>query len=734
MRKIIYLLILVFFIPYKSLGDSYPEVIFDNSLLSGSYAKSVVNYTGDSWVENINNRLLISDTLFFTAGNSLSLKYISSKDGDWTARINYNRQKNYYRFNEKDQLSFFLFVKSKDTKIADLPRVYISFRDGSSDTVALQKYIVDYGIKKWVQVKIPAKVFYDNNQERVITGVGFVQNGSSDKEHHLFLDQIEFLPLKYSEVKLNSPAILVEAIPYDKMVHLKWQLPLSPSIRYVKIYRSTDGKDFKAVGMRPIHMQSCLDMVPTTGDSYFYKLAWVDYNYKESPESAVKRVETKALLNNDTIIDLIQAAHINYFVENFDINSGMYMPFRSKDKAVVSTKESAGAILSLIIGAEKNIVPRNVVLQRVSKMAYFLLKAQNRYGIYPAYFDGRKGVPEYRRGTSMYDVQATASLIEALLVAREYFNADEEIEKDLRNRITSLYHQINWRAISNGDYLLKPKFSHIDHDESILENEELPIHGVNDAINTYILAVSSPKYALPAESYFDAIYNNYGMVSVEKIDEIESDIYTDSITSDYSVINIDTLVYRDKVSKHSLFRPVYKYGVSVPFGEFSGSLIDMYKPFLTIKPSLLKDSLVNWDEVLNSYITYVKRRDNEVGVGALNSDIWGFYQHRDSVGNYRINPSIAPSAIIMQPEVGNAAILALYKEHGGTIFTEYGFKSWLDLRTHDESDEYLAMNQSTLAVMIENAKTGLIWKLYEKIPELKSGRDKLFNKPALELN
>lgn len=734
MQRIIYILIVLFYLPLKVVADTYPEVIFDNSLGTGSYAKSVVSYKGDSWVENVNHRLLTSDTLFFTPGNSLSLRYISAANGSWTTKINYNRQKSNYRFNDSDQLSFFIYINSNDTKIADLPKLYINQREGTTDTISLDKYIVDYAPKKWLQVKIPGKVFSKIKKESIVTGVGFVQNKSSQLEHHVFLDQIEFLPGRLTDVRLNIPAVLTDAVGYDKVVHLKWQMPLSPNIRYVKLYRSSNGKDFVPISIRPINLQSCLDVVPKIGDKYYYKIAWLDHNYKESTASAIKEAQTK-MLSDSSIIEVIQAANINYFIENFDINSGMYMPVRTRDKAIVSTKETSGAILALIIGAEKKQVSRNEVLQRVSKIAYFLLKAQNKHGIFPTYFDGRKGVPEYKKGTDNYDVQATASLIESLLIAREYFDSEQEVEKDLRNRITTLYDQINWEALTDDSNLLKPKFGLLDKSNVDPNAVVLPIHGTNEAINTYLLAISSRKYPLPTTSYFEAIYNTYGVESIEHIDEIETDIYTDSVVPFVRYDeDLDSISYADKLAKETLFKPYYKYGVSLPFGEFSGSLMDLYKPFLTIKPAIISDSLVNWSDALKSYVSFVKRRDNEYGVGASSSDIWGFYQHKDSIGNYRVNPSIGPVAMMVDQQVGNAAILALYKYYGRILFTEYGFKSWLDLRNSDESNEYLAMNQSMLAIAIENARTGLIWNLYEKIPELRNGREKLFNKTVLLLD
>jgi hypothetical protein len=66
------------------------------------------------------------------------------------------------------------------------------------------------------------------------------------------------------------------------------------------------------------------------------------------------------------------------------------------------------------------------------------------------------------------------------------------------------------------------------------------------------------------------------------------------------------------------------------------------------------------------------------------------------------------------------------------LFTEYGFRAWLNLRDEDVSDEYIAANQATLVVMIENARSGLIWDLYEQIPEFQLARTKLFAQDILE--
>lgn len=173
------------------------------------------------------------------------------------------------------------------------------------------------------------------------------------------------------------------------------------------------------------------------------------------------------------------------------------------------------------------------------------------------------------------------------------------------------------------------------------------------------------------------------------------------------------------VNRVSILKDTSMYGEQLKFGYARGSLLDFYKPFFTINPSLLKDPIIDYEETIRSYIKVRKRRDNEIGVGSTNSDIWGFYQLNDSVGSYRINPAIAPSSMFLLDNDGRKSVLALYENYGEIFFTEYGFRAWLDLRNDDVSDEYFATNQAAIAVCLENARSGLIWNLYKEIPESK---------------
>lgn len=719
---------LAFGVTSTAIADTYPEVIFDNSLVQGVYAKSKVSYIGSSWVENLNNHLLVSDTLFFTPGNALSLQYQSGNGGAWEVDLQYSRQKLNYQVDRGDFLVMKVFIKTEHSKKADLPRIGIKQKDTQTDSLELASFMEDFDYNMWINVKIPISKFKNLVSQEQVRAVLLSQNQTSDRTHQIYIDQVEFLPKNVSNVKLSSPAILSSAVAYDNQVKLQWQLPLTPSIRYIKIYRSEDNETFTPVSIRPISMQSCLDYVPRTNKTYFYKIAWVDYNYIESPFSEVKEVTTK-ILEDSELLDLVQAAHINYFVENYDINSGMYLPFRMKERAVVSVKESGNSILSLIVGVEKKTVNRQLALERISRMVYFLSKAQNRFGVFPAYFEGRTGLPDYRGGDAGYDVLATSSMIEALLVARQYFDKDDDLETDLRNRITTLWENIEWDKLVAQGYsdVLVEKVTNID---SI--NEQITLGGVNESLNAYILAMAAPKHNLPLSAYENGVkYQDTRYASqYNKLDNLASDtlaIVKESFRIAFNIFDSDLIANGvNRADRIPVRQDTAMFGKVLRYGSERRSLIDFYKPFFVIDPKLLKDPDMEWEESVRDYILVRKRKDNEIGVGSTDSDIWGFYQLNDSIGSYRINPAIAPASMFLLENEGHKAVLALYNNYGQNFFSEYGFRAWLDLRNNDVSDEYFATNQAAIVVCIENARSGLIWDLYKEIPEIKALLVKLF--------
>ena len=62
---------------------------------------------------------------------------------------------------------------------------------------------------------------------------------------------------------------------------------------------------------------------------------------------------------------------------------------------------------------------------------------------------------------------------------------------------------------------------------------------------------------------------------------------------------------------------------------------------------------------------------------------------------------------------------------GDWIWGKYGFYDAFSETANWTTPRYLAIDQCTIAPMIENYRSGLLWNLFMSCPEVKAGLDKL---------
>ncbi|APU98931.1 hypothetical protein BV902_23505 [Sphingobacterium sp. B29] len=726
LKKYFYFLLLLI-LPTLVRSESYPEVLFDNSVINGSYAKSIAHYTGESWIQNVSYSLPVSDSLFFTPGNSLSLRYVSSPNGKWEASILNDKQKFPYLIAKDDQLTFKLFIQS-NTEKGQLPKVTLQQNDTRTNAVDIANYIDDFAYDTWLNVSIPVAKCVGISLGKPVSALILEQNGTALQTNQLFIDQIEFLPKNYPKVRLSSAAILSKISSVDKQVELVWQLPLTPSIRYVKIYRSEDKLNFQPIAILPIYVQKSLDRVNEYNKSYYYKIAWVDYNYVESPFSEVREVQTKKGTDTE-MLNFIRNAHVNYFIDNYDVNSGMFLPDRGNRQAIVSTNETGYAILGLLVAGENNLISRQALLVRLTRIVKFLSSAQQHQGIFTALYDGRSGVPYYRDSIPTYDLRGTSHIMESLLIARQYFSKEDPVEQTLRNNITKLWERINWNYFTDAQNpdVLWNKWSPVDSTA-----RSRPLGGFNESLGTYLLAMSSPTHPLAISAYINGFATKhkgnelyFGDDSSDLVPELKMKL-NDSLALSISANPLIGDRGNAGISIYSDDKVIFAKSISG--GSLNESLMSVYRPFLIMDPKGKVDDFVDYKKYLSNYILAYKRRDNEMSIGTRFTDIWGVENVEDTYQGYLVNPAIAIAAYPFEKEIGLKALRKFYEEYADVLFTQYGFRSWIDIKNNDVSETYRARNQATIAVMIENANSGMIWKLYENIPEVKKTLEKVYTK------
>ena len=78
------------------------------------------------------------------------------------------------------------------------------------------------------------------------------------------------------------------------------------------------------------------------------------------------------------------------------------------------------------------------------------------------------------------------------------------------------------------------------------------------------------------------------------------------------------------------------------------------------------------------------------------------------------------------------ALRHFYDERGDQLWREYGFVDAFNPSENWVADTHLSIDQGPIVGMIENYRTGLIWKLFMSCPEVKEGLKKLdFDSPHM---
>ena len=69
------------------------------------------------------------------------------------------------------------------------------------------------------------------------------------------------------------------------------------------------------------------------------------------------------------------------------------------------------------------------------------------------------------------------------------------------------------------------------------------------------------------------------------------------------------------------------------------------------------------------------------------------------------------------------ALKHFYRDLGGKLWGIYGFRDGFNLSENWFEDVNMALNQAPIVVMIENHRSGLIWKNFMANPEIKPALD-----------
>lgn len=518
----------------------------------------------------------------------------------------------------------------------------------------------------------------------------------------IFITSLLLVVVLHSQGQQQQPGYVIprdlKGVGYPAHTELTWK---NPNVFVYEIYRQDNvTKEFKKIAETNWNVYLDFFGKPVKKEQKFVYII-LPKGLKDKVKDVSKFEVTVNVKpsSNDALLDMVQEYTTRYFSEFYEPATGMARE-RSNDTNgdIVTTGGTGFGIMALIAGAERKFYSRETAYNIIHRIVTFLEKAERFHGAWAHWYDSNTGKPfSFSRYDDGGDLVETAFLVQGLLTAREYFRDGNESEKALLPRITRLWETVEWSWYTRGTDSL---YWHWSKNHQWKMNHR--IKGHDETLITYMLAASSPTYPISRKVY-ESSYKN---------------------------------------SPYYLNGKTY-YGIKLSLGmEYGGPLFFTHYSFLGLRPKGLSDKLTNYFEQNRNHalIQVAYATENPKGHEGYGPNCWGFTSSDDpKVGytshhpgtdaeNGTISPTAALSSIVYTPKESMAALQHFYFDRGQELFGRYGFYDAFNpgmVEGQQVVHSYLAIDQGPIAVMIENYRSGLLWKLFMSNPEIHKGLEKL---------
>jgi hypothetical protein len=113
-------------------------------------------------------------------------------------------------------------------------------------------------------------------------------------------------------------------------------------------------------------------------------------------------------------------------------------------------------------------------------------------------------------------------------------------------------------------------------------------------------------------------------------------------------------------------------------------------------------------------------------------DPWGYAAHepKPEQDNGTVAPTGALASFPYTPEASLAALKHFYRDLGHEIWGEFGFGDAFNRTEGWVAPIYMGLNQAPVTVMIENHRTGLVWRLFTANSEIRRALDAIARETA----
>ncbi len=410
------------------------------------------------------------------------------------------------------------------------------------------------------------------------------------------------------------------------------------------------------------------------------------------------------------MLDKLQRETLDYFLHESNPKNGLILDKTKKDSPA-SIAATGLALASYPVGVERAFLTREDAITRtLAALRFFASSPQGTEpdatgyrGFYYHFLDLKTGRRAWKCELSTID---SAILLAGALTAAMYFERDTSDEREIRELADSLYRRADWHWAQNNGLTV----SHGWHPETGFIKYRW--EGYDEALILYALALGSPTFPLPAESYrawsstyewksiYDVEFLYAGPLFIHQLSHLWLDLR--GIQDDF--MRGKGIDYFENSRRATLVQQLYAIRNPHQFAQYGEHC---------------------WGITASDGPGPMTLR-----VAGIARNFFGYEARGAPFGPD--DGTIAPWAVVASLPFAPEIVLPTVKHFNelhlrGT--NPYGFKATFNPTYPDESGRtfgwitpwHYGLNQGPIVMMIENFRTGLLWELMRRCPYVVEG-------------
>ncbi|HEU0052060.1 MAG TPA: glucoamylase family protein [Longimicrobium sp.] len=416
----------------------------------------------------------------------------------------------------------------------------------------------------------------------------------------------------------------------------------------------------------------------------------------------------------EAFLDTLQERTFRWFWDTTNPENGL-VPDRWPTPSFSSVAAVGFGLTAYPVGVERGWVTRDAAVDRTLTTLRFFWRAPQGTqatgvtgyrGFFYHFLDMKTGHRFERVELSTID---TGLLMLGVLAAAEYFDRPDAREGEIRALADSLYRRVDWTWATGPRAPLMAMGWHPENGGEFIQAD---YRGYNEAMFLYLLGLGSPTHPIQPESWTAYTATNH-WADFQGQEHVN---FAPLFGHQYSHAWVDFRGIRD----------AYIGAKGIDYFENSRRATYSQRAYAIANPM----GWTGYGANLWGLTASDGPKDTVVVIGGKPRQLWTYRARGAAAGEVQDDGTLVPTAaggsVAFAPEIAIPALMEMRHRFGDHLFTRYGFLDAFNptlttpMRTQHGhivpgvgwfDGDYLGIDQGPIVLMIENHRTGLVWRL-----------------------